>query len=60
MTARATFKQDDVSRAIKGATAGGLRVTRVEVSPIDGKIVIVTDEGATAAAPNPWDDDAND
>lgn len=40
MTARAAFKQDDVRRAVKGATDGGIVIGRVEVQP-DGKIVII-------------------
>jgi hypothetical protein len=37
----ATFKQRDVTAAIKAALAAGVEVARVEVGP-DGKIVVVT------------------
>ena len=62
MTARAAFKQDDVARAVKGAIAGGATVARIEVSPIDGKIVIVTGDGAARLGPaaNDWDEDLRD
>lgn len=45
MTARAAFKQDDVRRAVKGATDAGLVIGRVEVQP-DGKIVIIPQSSA--------------
>jgi hypothetical protein len=36
------FKQRDVSRAIRAATAAGLHVSAVKVNPQDGTIEIVT------------------
>jgi hypothetical protein len=36
-----TFKQRDVTRAVKAIVAAGVQIERVEVSK-DGKIVIVT------------------
>jgi hypothetical protein len=38
--ARTRFRQADISRAVKGATAAGLVIGRVEIDQ-DGKIVIV-------------------
>lgn len=61
---RASFKQSDVARALKGAAAGGVTITRVEIEP-GGKIALVTTdapppETTTSPAanddPNPWDD----
>ena len=46
MTARATFKQDDVSRLCRGATAAGLQVTRIVV--VDGRIEIIIGAGDSA------------
>jgi len=37
-----SFKQCDVVRAIKAATKAGLSNFRVEINPLDGKIVILT------------------
>lgn len=54
MTAAARFKQSDVTRALKGAAAAGLRVGRVEID-IHGKIVIMSERASPAADPNPWD-----
>jgi hypothetical protein len=45
----ATFRQADVSRAVKGATAAGLTIGRIEIDPT-GKIVLVA---ATEAARGP-------
>lgn len=42
MSARATFKQDDVRRLVNGAVAAGLSVARVEFN--DNGIVIVVGE----------------
>jgi hypothetical protein len=57
MTARVSFKQDDVARAVKGALCGGIRVARVEISPVDGRIVIVAETPSLSRRPetNPWD-----
>jgi hypothetical protein len=57
MTARNSFKQDDVSRAVKGAVSAGLHVARVEISPKDGRIVIVAETQGTSrrTKTNPWD-----
>jgi hypothetical protein len=57
MTARVSFKQDDVARAVKGALSGGIRVARVEISPTDGRIVIVAEIPNTCrrTKTNPWD-----
>ena len=52
---RATVKQIDVTRAVKGAAAAGLAVARVDVDQRTGKIVIFSD-GAAGSAPNPWDE----
>jgi hypothetical protein len=56
--APAIFRQQDVTRAFRGAKAAGVRVARVEIDR-DGKIVIVTAdelEGERREG-NEWDRD---
>jgi hypothetical protein len=52
MTARVTFRQDDVERACKGVTAAGLPVARVVV--VDGRIEVIVGEPDSEAG-NPLD-----
>ena len=50
------FKQSTLTRALKGAKAGGLAVARVEIDP-NGKIVMLT--ASVVRSPgqgNSWDD----
>lgn len=49
------FKQSDVTRAINGCKKAGVRVGRVEIDA-NGKIVILSESVAPAAAANSWDD----
>jgi hypothetical protein len=51
-----TFKQGDVTKALKGAVKAGLRVQRVEIDR-EGKIVVITggDMLASAITGNEWD-----
>ncbi|MGY3387782.1 hypothetical protein ACVWW6_000373 [Bradyrhizobium sp. USDA 3311] len=51
-----TFKQGDVTKALKGAVNAGLSVKRIEIDR-QGKIVVFTGEsGPSAATGNEWDD----
>ena len=51
-----TFRQQDVTRALKATVAAGLNVQRVQIGK-DGKIIIETGkpEAADRAEPNEWD-----
>ena len=50
-----TFKQQDLTRALKAARAAGVEVARFEIE--NGKIVIVTGKPAdNATNTNPWDE----
>lgn len=40
MTARATFRQSDLTRALRAAQDAGLPVVRTEIGP-DGRIIMV-------------------
>ena len=48
------FKQADVSRAVKGAISGGMRIGRIEIDPSSGKIIILPPD-AKPAEENPVD-----
>lgn len=50
-----TFKQGDVTRAIKAAQKAGLEVQRVEIDPL-GKIVIYSGKGDSKPEYNEWDE----
>ena len=51
-----TFKQTDVTRALKAARAAGLEVERVEIDK-SGKIIVVTGKPPVhELAVNPWDE----
>lgn len=55
MTAPARFKQEDLTRAVRGAERAGMRVGRVEITP-DGRIVLVSESVSPKGASNPWDE----
>jgi hypothetical protein len=64
MSRRLPFTQADVSRAVKGARAAGLPLTRVEIDQA-GKIVLVAGQETAPATPdielptaekNEWDE----
>ncbi len=48
------FKQADLTRAVKGATAAGLKVARVEIDA-DGKIVLVSSDAAPQGPASDFD-----
>jgi hypothetical protein len=54
-----TFKQGDVTKALKAAAAAGVGVRRIEIDPRDGKIVIVAGQpeadSSSAGDANEWD-----
>jgi len=55
---RGTFRQQDVTRALRGAAAAGVNIARVEIDKM-GKIVIVTGSASDARGDgregNEWD-----
>jgi hypothetical protein len=52
--APSTFRQSDVTRAIKAAVAAGVEIQRVEIDP-NGRIVIITATEAERREGNEWD-----
>jgi hypothetical protein len=52
-----SFKQGDVTKAVKGAVAGGIEVERVEI--VDGKIIVFAGRGdgpKVSSIGNEWDE----
>jgi hypothetical protein len=53
-----TFRQQDVTRAVKGVTAAGVHIARIEIDKA-GKIVIIagggTDQRGESTEANEWD-----
>lgn len=59
MNRRATFREADVSRALKGARKAGLNVARIEIH-CDGKIAVIAGAPAPSMghgeSQNEWDE----
>jgi hypothetical protein len=51
-----TFKQRDVTKAVKAIVAAGVQVERVEIDQ-GGKIVVVTGGSSESIGKNEWDAD---
>jgi hypothetical protein len=49
-----TFRQGDVTKAVKGVVAAGVQIARVEIDPT-GKIVILTGGNEPVASTNALD-----
>lgn len=54
VTRKASFKQDDVARAVRGCTVAGMVVGGVRIS-LDGSIEVLSLEAAGAPSKNPLD-----
>lgn len=53
-TVKSPYKQSDLTRIAKGVQNAGLTVSRIEVDPVSGKVVVFTSED-TAGGVNPCD-----
>ncbi len=51
----ATFRQSDITRAVKGVQAAGLQVAQVIATKEGVRIIAVGGERDTCEAANPWD-----
>lgn len=51
------FKINDLKRAIKGAVAAGVEISRAEIEPQTGKIVLILGKSVASdmGATNEWD-----
>jgi len=47
----ATFRQRDLTAAVKGVVAAGCTVMRIEIDPLSGKIVLTVNAAAVTASP---------
>lgn len=56
MTAASLFKQADVKRALEAVKAAGLPISRIEIDPTTGRIVIQTDQTQSSGKASGWDD----
>jgi hypothetical protein len=54
--APSTFRQQDVTRAVKAVRCAGVDIVRVEIAK-DGRIIIVTAEAELQKSENEWDRD---
>jgi hypothetical protein len=54
MRSKSSFRQTDVTRAVKGVQAANEHVARVEI--VDGKIIIITGKPNEAKSENEWDE----
>jgi hypothetical protein len=50
-----SFKQGDVTKALKGAVNAGLKIRRVEIDKT-GKIILFTGAAGEPTSANEWDD----
>jgi hypothetical protein len=54
--APSTFRQQDVTRAVRAVRGAGVSIARVEIAK-DGRIVIVTADAEQTKGDNEWDRD---
>ncbi|OYY70351.1 hypothetical protein [Sphingomonas sp. 28-63-12] len=54
-TRPASFRQSDLTRAVKGVAAAGVRVGRVEIDP-NGKIIVMAETLLQATSSGSWDE----
>lgn len=57
MTAPARFKQADVTKALKAATAAGLRPSGCKIDPTGAIIVMIGNGNSKQDSANPWDEE---
>ncbi len=51
-----SFKQGDVTKAVKGAVNAGLKVQRVEIDKKTGNIILFAGRPGEPSTANEWDD----
>ena len=54
MASRASFRQDDLTRALKAAAKAGCTIARSEIAP-DGRIVLIHENAGASEQASPFD-----
>jgi hypothetical protein len=50
-----SFKQADLTRAVRALKAAGVKVERVEIGA-DGKVAVIVERNGKEESVNPWDE----
>ncbi|MGV0820809.1 hypothetical protein [Martelella sp. AMO21009] len=51
----ASIKQADLTRYVKGVVAAGVSISRIEIDPRNGHVIIITQKVGEKEV-NPWDE----
>lgn len=57
MPRRSTFKQADLTRALRAALAAGMKPSGYRIDPTGGIVVMFGDGSPRSAGSNPWDEE---
>jgi hypothetical protein len=57
MSRRSTFKQAEITKALKGALAAGMKPSGYRIDPMGGIVVMFGDGSLKPPSGNPWDEE---